>query len=975
VADSSEKKLNPEQVKAIKHSSGPLLIIAGAGTGKTTVITERVRFLISEKSVSPSEILALTFTEKAAKEMEERVDEKLPLGYANLWISTFHAFSDRVLRNEALNIGLNPKYRVMTQAENIQFLRKNLFKFELDYFRPLGNPNKFLEGLLQHFSRLKDEDVSTEEYFKYFNKISSDYEKNENLNSEEKAVFGDELKKTEELVKAYQKYEELKIKEGLFDFSDLIDNVLKIFRARPGILDKYRKMFKYILIDEFQDTNFAQYSLIKLLVPPPKSNLTVVGDDNQSIYKFRGAAISNIMQFNKDYKEAKNIILNKNYRSSQTILDSAYKLIKNNDPDTLEARLGISKKLVKMRDVEETPVEFLFSDRVEDEAELVAREIRRLTDSYPYKDFAVLIRANSHAEPFIRAFTRVGIPSQFLGPSMLFRQPEVKDLISYLYVLENFEDSVSMYRLLSMSYFGIHGRDLALLLNFSRKKRISLFEACEEVVSLNEPLLSEESKGKIKRIIQIIHNHLNLAKTETAGQILYYFLEETGYLRRLSSYQNPDDEKKAQNISKFFEKIKSFEAGHEDASVFAVVDYINLCLELGESPLANDTDWSENNAVNILTVHSAKGLEFPVVFLVNLVAQRFPTTERHEQIPIPEALIKETLPEGDFHLQEERRLCYVGMTRARDKLFFTASKYYGEGKREKKTSPFVAEALGEVLTDSKIQEKKQLFLFETKNIKKEPPKKDLRHFSNTLSYSQLDTYATCSLKYKYCYILNLPSPSSAALSFGSTIHETLCDFYQKAMAGQNPDREILLKTLAENWKPFGFSSKEHQEKYKKEGERILTEFFEKSYDPKNLPLALEVPFVVKISESLKISGKIDRIDKTSKGIEVIDYKTGKSVTQKDVDKDLQLTLYALAIKDGNLKYLGVEDDHNNEVKVSFYFLNSQKKVSSVKSPEELGKAKEEVLKKVEEIESSDFSPNPGWHCDFCEFKMLCEAWS
>ncbi len=370
--NSSGKVLNSEQIAAIEHGEGPLLIIAGAGTGKTTVVTERIKYLITEKNISPSEILALTFTEKATREMQVRVDEALPLSFGNMWISTFHSFGDRILRDEGLNIGINPNYRLMTEAESISLFRKNLFKFELDYFRPLGNPTKFIDGMLKHFSRLKDEDVGPEEYLEWVKTQRADDSGQARMTDE------DEIKKYQELVRVYKQYEEIKQKEGLFDFGDLIGQVLRLFRARPKILAQYRDKFKFILVDEFQDTNYSQYELIKLLSPPPASNLTVVGDDNQSIYRFRGAAISNILQFVKDYPNSKTIVLNKNYRSSQTILDTSYKLIKNNDPDTLEATMGISKKLIKTREVEESEVEFILADRVDTEAELVAQAIPNL---------------------------------------------------------------------------------------------------------------------------------------------------------------------------------------------------------------------------------------------------------------------------------------------------------------------------------------------------------------------------------------------------------------------------------------------------------------------------------------------------------------------------------------------------------------------------------------------------------------------
>ncbi|MGB9637447.1 MAG: ATP-dependent helicase, partial [Microgenomates group bacterium] len=590
--------------------------------------------------------------------------------------------------------------------------------------------------------------------------------------------------------------------------------------------------------------------------------------------------VSNVLQFIQDYPRAKKIVLNQNYRSTQTILDCSYRLIKNNDPDTLEATLGISKKLIKTREVAEEPVEFLLAERVEGEAEMVADKINELTTKagYSYKDFAILVRANNHAEPFIRILARKGIPYQFLGPGMLFRQPEVKDLIAYLSVLYNYEDNVAMYRLLSMDFWGLSGRELATLMNLMKKLNLSLFEACEKIVEKNGDLsafdknlaksaIDEKTLKILTDLITMIHRHQDLVKRETAGQILYYFLEDSGMIKTLTDYKTVRDERKVQNIAKFFDKLKTYEVEHEDASIYAVVDFINLSMELGESPLASDIDWTENNAVNILTVHSAKGLEFPVVFLVNLVDKRFPTVERREQIPIPDALVKEILPKGDYHLEEERRLFYVGMTRAKDRLYLTAANYYGEGKREKKLSPFVAEALGvSSIKNQVLRKDNQLSIFDFKpSFEIQDTKYKIQNTPiSYLSYSQIDTFNTCPLQYKYRYILRIPTPPSAALSFGDTIHQTMRDFYQRAIAGQNPTKEDLLKILEENWSPLGYPSKAHEEKYKKEGKKILSEFYDKSYDPRVLPLALEQVFAVKISPTLKIGGRIDRIDRVER---------------------------------------------------------------------------------------------------------------
>jgi DNA helicase-2/ATP-dependent DNA helicase PcrA len=950
-----QKTLNKEQLEAIQYGGGPLLIIAGAGTGKTTVITERIKWLISQGLAKPCQILALTFTDKAAREMEERVDIAMPYGYTQMWISTFHAFCDRILRQEALHIGLDPRYNILTGAETIQFLRQNLFKLDLQYFRPLGNPTKFLDGLIQHFSRLKDEDVSPAEYLRWAK------------------VQKEENEKYLELAKAYQAYEELKVKESVMDFSDLIANTLHLFRTRKNVLRQYQEQFKYLLVDEFQDTNYAQNELA-ILLSGPRQNITVCADDDQAIYRWRGAAISNVIQFKDRFPKVKIVSLTKNYRSTQEILDRAYQLVQNNNPDRLEVKEKIDKKLAAMRGLPGDKIEFLHADRAENEAEAVAKKVSSIkyqVSSIKYSDFAILVRANNHAEPFIRAFTRAGIPYQFLGPGMLFRQPEVKDLIAYLKVLANFEDSVAMYRVLAMDYFEITPRDLAAISNFAKKQNLSIFEACERIEKI---FVSEETREKIVKLVNMIHHHLGLIKKETAGQILYYFLEDSGILKKLTEYGTKIEERHAQNISKFFDKLKTYEVEHENASVFAVSDWIDLSFELGESPLAADFDLGEIDAVNILTVHSAKGLEFPIVFLVNLVAQRFPTVERREQIPIPGELIKEILPSGDYHLEEERRLFYVGMTRARDRLFLAAADYYGEAKRERKISPFVVEALGEeAARQPDSQTTRQLsFLDWQKKEAAEPASRPAAKLPiNYLSYSQIDIFNTCPLQYRYRYLQRIPVPPSAAQSFGDAIHKALFSFYKIAKEGKNPTKEDLLRLLDENWSSLGFASKAHEEKMKRQGREMLSGFFEKAYNPKHLPRDLEQVFTVRVTSDFKIGGKIDRVDEFENGkIEIIDYKTGRVLSEEKAEQSLQMTVYALAAQDQ-----GIYDKKAEDVILSFYFFDTQEKISTRRTSEQLEEARKALLEKKEEIEKSDFSPKPSNMCEFCDFKLICEAWT
>ncbi|OGY19105.1 MAG: hypothetical protein A3F04_01640 [Candidatus Chisholmbacteria bacterium RIFCSPHIGHO2_12_FULL_49_9] len=958
--------LNRQQKIAINHNQGPLLIIAGAGTGKTTVITERIKRLITKGRAKPAEILALTFTEKAAREMEERIDIAMPYGYVQMWVATFHAFCDRLLRAEAINIGLDSSFRLLTEAESLLFLRRRLFDFALDYFRPHGNPTKFLQGILEHFNRLKDEDVSSQQYKTYAESLAK--------------KDTEERKKTLELALAYETYERLKVKEGIMDFADLISNTLKLLRTRRNILAMYQKQFNYILVDEFQDTNIAQNE-IAMLLAGKRANLTCVCDDDQAIYRWRGAAVSNIIQFKKRFPNAKIISLTRNYRSTQEILDRSYDLIQHNNPDRLEVKERINKKLISYKGKRGEKIRFLFTNRVEDEAESVGKEIQHLIKrkAYDWKDIAILVRANNHAEPFIRTLIRKGIPFQFLGPGQLFRQEEVKDLIAYLKLLANYEDSVAMYRMLTMKIFDLSPRDFAALRVYAKKTNTSLFEACE-IIAKKSPVvekrpsvtISQEGRTKIDNLMTMIHRHLRLLPKETAGQILYYFLEDSGLLREISDYKTPQEEQQAQNLAKFFDKLKTFEAEHDDASVEAVLDWITMKMELGESPLAADTDWTEENRVNILTVHSAKGLEFPVIFLTNLVSERFPTRERKERIPIPEKLIKEILPEGDAHEQEERRLFYVGMTRAKENLYMTAAKFYAEGKRQKHISPFVVEALGikeEILkTQGQLLSGDQpLFI----DWKKEASPKERKSPTqvDSLSFSQIETFKTCPLQYRYRYLLRIPVPQSHAQSFGTSIHDALADFYTLHKGGSKPTKKDLLKALKKRWQSPGYAGSLHEKKAYAKAKKMLSDYFDTAYDPKEKVLTVEEPFKVRIEPQLWLTGRIDRLNAEGQGkVEIIDYKTGKVPSQKEVETSLQMTIYALAATQGAyaIRPQGIE--------LSFFYLDAKKKMTTHRSQSDIAKASQTIGKIKEAIESSDFNPTPGKWCDFCDFRLLCPAW-
>jgi len=964
------KNLNKVQKNAVKFKNGPLLIIAGAGTGKTTVITERIKHLIIDKKIEPDKILALTFTEKASFEMQERVDILLPYGYTNMWINTFHAFCDRVLRDEAHRIGLDPNFKQISETESILFIRENLFELGLKIFKPQSNPNKFLEALLTHFSRLKDEDITPEEYIRWTNKQKT-------INKNQK---GTEIDQYVELAGAYEAYEKLKIKHSLMDFSDLISNTLLLFRKRPDVLKKYQNRFKFILVDEFQDTNYSQNELAILLSGDDK-NITVVADDDQSIYRFRGAAVSNVLQFKKNFPKVEIMTLTKNYRSTQTILDASYKLIQNNNPNRLEIVEGVNKKLISNIKGTEPEIEYIHELKSEDEAEKIALTIKKLTKkNYLYNDVAILVRANNHAQTITQALQRLGIPFQFLGPSYLFNQDEIKDLISYLKFLTDPMDSVSLFRVLSMDIFNISYLELVYLLNFAKKKNISLFEALNDT---NQSFLNKNTQEKLIKFKEMSLRHLTRSKKDSAGQILYYFLIDSGIFQTFQNIDSAKDERRIQNIAKFFDRLKRFETERSESNIFTVTEWLNLMMQMGDSPTSAEVDIKDRNAVNIFTVHSSKGLEFEVVFLVNLVSDRFPSRERAEKIPLPEGILKEEMPENaNFHLQEERRLFYVGMTRAKKKLYFTAADYYAGGKRMKKISPFVFEAVDKFQNEGKLIKKS----LEKSNIKNyfsgyeedpDEPEQPQPYKIKYLTYSNLQMFDICPLHYRAKAILNIPTPIAHVQSFGISLHNSLYKFYKFHQEKEKLNSQILLKILKNEWINEGYINKKHENERFGQAKKILKNFYKNEYNKSSNIIGLELPFNFMLKNEVKVFGKIDRVDKVKKGlpdgrqrIEIIDYKTGADNPKADKAHKLQLSIYALAaikVKDP------IFNQKPEDITLTIHFLEGNTKKSMKFSKEDLEKFELELMEKIIEIENSDFKCSGNILCKNCEFKMLCNA--
>jgi DNA helicase-2/ATP-dependent DNA helicase PcrA len=897
MADRILDGLNEAQRDAVTHDAGPLLIVAGAGTGKTTVITRRIAYLIAHGKARPSEILALTFTDKAAAEMEERVDTLVPYGYADVEISTFHAFGDQILRAHALEGGLTPDFRVLSRAEQVIFFRDRLFDFPLVRYRPLGDPTRHLQAIITLISRLKDENVAPEQYVAYAGRLTADA--TAHPDDEE---LGDRAEQHVELARTYARYQELMAIDGTIDFGDQIVMALRLLTARPHVLNAYQRRFRYILVDEFQDTNLAQFEMVKLLAAR-HDNLCVVGDDDQAIYRFRGAAISNVLGFLDRYPSARQIVLGANYRSHQTILDAAYRLIVNNNPDRLEVKHGISKQLTAVKEPPEPLLQHLHFETATQEADAVAAMVRERVeaDAWRYGDVAILVRSNNDADPFLRSLNLRGIPWTFSGNAGLYGRPEIRLLIAFLRSVVHLDESVSLHYLASSDLYQVPIVDLTRCSTYADRKHRGLFDVLRTAGDVPElaGAISEEGHAAIQHLVADLTRYMELGREMPTGELLYQFLADSGWLARMSKAATARDEAEVQNVSRFFRRVQEASKALRYDNVREFVKHLDALIDAGEDPAVAEAD-VETPAVRVMTVHKAKGLEFPVVFLVSLVQDRFPLRRRADVLEMPAELTPQAVPTGDFHLQEERRLFYVGMTRARRELLLTSARDYG-GARQRKVSQFVLEAL-DLPKDAarpfmahaveEIERYAPAPVDTGDRVTPLAPDDDL-----TISHKQIDDYQTCPLKYRYVHLLRVPIRRHHTVVYGSTIHRVVEHYLARRVAGNYTSLDDLLAVYEREWENQGFLTWEHQEARKAAGRAALTRFWNEEETTGVPPAYVEREFGFTLGAD-RVRGRFDRVDEEPLGAVIVDYKTGDLRRQKDADRraaeSLQLKIYSLA---------------------------------------------------------------------------------
>ena len=626
--------LNDNQRAAVVHSGSPLLIVAGAGSGKTRVLTHRIAHLLAERDVHPGQILAITFTNKAAGEMKERVEQLVGPRANAMWVMTFHSACVRILRRESKKLGFTSSFSIYDAADSKRLMALVCRDLDLD---PKRFPPKSFSAKI---SNLKNELIDEEDFA---------------------AQAADGFEKT--LAQAYAMYQSRLREANALDFDDLIMTTVNLLRAFPDVAEHYRRRFRHVLVDEYQDTNHAQYALVRELVgtsehavdvPPeaevPPAELCVVGDADQSIYAFRGATIRNILQFEEDYPDATTILLEQNYRSTQTILSAANAVIERNEsrrPKNLWTNAGTGAQITGY-----------VADTEHDEAQFVAEEIDRLTDAGHAKagDVAVFYRTNAQSRVFEEIFIRFGLPYKVVGGVRFYERKEVRDVLAYLRVLANPEDSVPLRRILNVPKRGIGDRAEAMIDALSQREKISFPQALKRVDEAYG--MAARSTNAVKRFNTLMEDLRTIVESGAGpATVLEAVLERTGYLAELQASTDPQDETRIENLQELAAVAMEFEQERGEEEQSTLSDFLEQVALVADSDQIPDEDGGDG-VITLMTLHTAKGLEFPVVFLTGMEDGVFPHMRALGQAK---------------ELEEERRLAYVGITRARERLYLTRS--------------------------------------------------------------------------------------------------------------------------------------------------------------------------------------------------------------------------------------------------------------------------------------------------------------
>lgn len=943
--------LNREQRRAVTHGDGPLLVIAGPGTGKTEVVTRRVAWLIATHRAQPRQILALTFTEAAADEMQARVDLLVPYGQAEAQIHTFHALGDRLLREHAFELGLPGDVRLINRAEAIVLLRDNLFDLGLERYRPLGDPARFLGALVDLFGRAKDEGIDPARLTDYAARITS---------AAVDEATRDAAAAITEQAGAYASYQQLMAGHGLIDHGDQLALTLRLLRERPATRAAIVERFRYVLVDELQDMNRAQVELLFALTPPT-GNVTVVGDLDQAIYTFRGAAGDNLRRFGEGRPGLRRIVLRRNYRSRAPIIAAATRLI-GHGPRLVAT--GDAAPVAARRTRSPRPVDLRTYATPDAEVDGLAAEIAaRIAKGESARNFCVLARSNAEIEPLARALTVRGMPVRTHTQADFFAQPAVRPLVAFLRSVADPSQTIELYVLATAWPYGLGGPALTELLADARRAHRPLWDVLQRLAEdPSRSMQLDTFAAGVRRLVAEVSGAIDASHERSTGEVLYEHLRRSGHLARLAAAIDPAEPRA---VARFFDIVRGRSALLADPRVAALVPQLDSLIEAAE---ATGEDFvPESDAVSVLTVHRAKGLEFNVVYLTGLVDGRFPTHSRPPAMSVAWSDVRGETPDAaEDRLVEERRLCYVAMTRARDELRLSTHATGPGGRGRRRPSPFIAEALDLPVDKAVVPAPGLAGITLPAPAQPVLPPPPAGSTQTSFSFSQLEEYLDCPERYRLRYVVGLPTPAHHALSYGRAMHSTVAWFHLQVAQGATPSEQELVAEFRRAWVSEGFLSREHEQARFAAGLRSLAQFRACELAQPSPVVAVERPFEIQLGGS-RVRGRMDRVDLADDGAVIVDYKSSDVRVQRKADEkardSLQLRVYALAHE----KQTGTLP-----VRMELHFLDTGLTGTATPVPARLDKARDEVATAVAGIAAGEFTARPSpFTCGYCPFRQIC----
>lgn len=966
---------NPQQKQAIEHVLGPMLVVAGAGTGKTSVLVERIARLLIDGHAQAEQILAVTYTRNAAAEMRRRVQQRVrELGQADggqIRAVTFHAYCMEVLQRCDAGFG------VLDKEDLYVYLARRLDQLQLRYYTRALNPAEFLHALTDFFSRCHDELVTAADYRRYVERLhAGERPLPRVVPSSKAATLGEAevLARCDEIARVYETVERWLTADRLGTYGHMVLHVNQLLATNATLLEQERRRASFLLVDEFQDANYAQIELVTVLAGPA-ANLFAVGDPDQAIYRFRGASHAAFEEFSRRFPDAAGVVLDDNQRSRTPVLRCAFPVINQNP--AAQCRVGREQFLrVPLQSAREQRAALPVAETVEiaacegraddadaGEAFYVARAIQTLRKRKPATPptkprFGVLYRAHWHRDRIVHELAQLEIPFSVSGLDVLQTGP-VRDLLACLRVIASPADVEALFRVAALPQFGLDGE--------------AVREALQpRTVSMEAALRRLSGGAAVLAAVAQARSSVAAAAMEAIAAIdmaiaQFNFDRHLPAIAALRKFAAEEWKKKPEAI-----------VGAGDLA--SLLDYLDWYTDAGGNiRLPDDPGEDDLDRVRLMTAHAAKGLEFDHVFVLRLNSSSFPTNYRERLFEFPAALRRSVAAQGDsneVHRQEERRLFYVAMTRARESLVLCARP--GKNKRRRPTA-FVAELLDDaaskpyrrevsVPAPETVEPRFDIDAATQPAIGLEawllaPP--SARLVSPSLSATAVEMYEKCPLRFKLTRDWNIPGPPSAALEYGTIIHSVLKDFYDALRDRRARTPEQVLDLFHREIQATYFDDPHQRDLYRRQGEEQLTLFLAaRAQEPQPDVVGTELSFELKIG-GVRVVGRMDRIDRVDGGLAVIDYKTGSARKQKDADESLQLSLYAMAAKERFGGY---------PARLLVYNLEDAGVISTERSEARLETARERVVAVAAGISAGHFDPNPDlFTCRWCEYRNLCPA--